>query len=101
MNKYSIITAVAIAVIVIPFVFSGMSILGVNQLEYRWHSPGEFSFFTMSNHGDIEYCNTMPFWTSFQKFEVGIFYESNYLGSYVGKPLTINPMSSAVQEGIF
>ena len=101
MNKYSIITAIAIAIIVIPFAYSGLSILGAQQLEYRWHFPGEFSFFTMSNHGEMEFCNTMPFWSSFQNFEVGVFYTGNYLGSYTVQPLTLDPFSSGVQEGKF
>ena len=67
MNKYSIITAIAIIVIIIPFAFAGMNIIGSQQLEYRWHSPGIFSFFTISNHGEMEFCNTLPFWTEFSK----------------------------------
>lgn len=101
MNKHSIITGIAIIVIVIPFAVSGLNILGAQQLEYRWDSPGEFSFFAMSNHGEMEFCNAMPFWTSFQKFEVGAFYDSENIGSFVVKPATINPVSSHVQEGIF
>ncbi len=102
MNKYSVITIVAAVIIIIPFAHSGLSILGAQQLEYRWHQPGEFSFFTMSNHGEIELCNTMPFWTSLQKFEIATFYDSRYLGSFVvDEPVTINPVSSAVQKGIF
>ena len=101
MNKHSIITAIAIIVIVIPFAYSGLSILGAQQLEYRWDNPGEFTFFTMLNQGEMEFCNTMPFWTSFQKFEIEAFYQSKHLGSFVIEPLTINPFSSAVQEGIF
>jgi len=101
MNKYSIITAIAIVIIVIPFAYSGLSILGVQQLEYRWDNPGEFTFFTMFNQGEMEFCNTMPFWTSFQKFEIATFYQSKHLGSFVVEPLTINPFSSVVQEGIF
>ena len=101
MNKYSIITAVAIAAIVIPFAYSAMSIIGTQQLEYRWNSPGDFSFFTMSNHGSMEFCNTMPFWTSFQKFEVGTFYDGRYIGSFTVNPSTLNPSSSSIQEGVF
>jgi len=101
MNKYSIITAIAIVVIVIPFAHSGLSILGAQQLEYRWDNPGEFTFFTMLNQGEMEFCNTMPFWTSFQKFEIAIFYQSDQLGSFVVEPSTINPFSSLVKEGIF
>jgi len=101
MNKHSIITAIAIIVIVIPFAYSTLSIVGAQQLEYRWDNPGEFTFFTMFNQGEMEFCNTMPLWTSFQKFEIATFYQSEHLGSFVVQPLTINPFSSTVQEGIF
>ena len=101
MNKYSIITAIAIAVIILPFLHSGLSILGTQQLEYRWNGPGLFSFFALSNSGEMEFCNSMPFWTSFQKFEIATFYDSHHLGSYVVQPLTINPFSSTIKEGIF
>ena len=101
MNKYSTITGIAIIIIVVPFVVSGVNIIGAQALEYRWNSPGEFNFFTMSNHGDMEFCNTIPFWTSFQKFEIAAFYDSKHVGSFVVNPLTINPVSSQIQEGIF
>ena len=101
MNKHSIITAIAIVIIIIPFAYSGLSIVGVQQLEYRWDNPGEFTFFTMLNQGEMEFCNTIPFWITFQKFEIAAFYQSEHLGSFVVQPLTINPWSSTVQEGTF
>ena len=101
MNKHSIITAIAIAVIIIPILHSGLSIVGTQQLEYRWSGPGQFSFFALSNSGQMEFCNAMPFWTSFQKFEIATFYDGRHLGSFVTEPLTINPLSSAVKEGVF
>ena len=101
MNKHSIITIIAIIVIITPFAYSGLSIAGMQQMEYRWDSPGDFNFFTMSNSGNIEFCNTMPFWTSFQNFEIATFYDAKHLGSFVVNPTTINPLSSTVQEGIF
>ncbi len=101
MNKHSIITAIAIVIIIIPFAYSGLSIVGTQQLEYRWDNPGEFTFFTMLNQGEMEFCNTIPFWITFQKFEISTFYQSEHLGSFVVQPLTINPYSSIVQEGIF
>ena len=101
MNKHSIITIIAIIVIVIPFAYAGLSIVGVQQLEYRWDNPGEFTFFTMLNQGEMEFCNAIPFWITFQKFEISTFYQSDILGSFVVQPLTIKPYSSVVQEGIF
>ena len=90
MNKHSIITAIAIVVIIIPIAHSGLSIVGTQQLEYRWDNPGEFTFFTMLNQGEMKFCNTMPFWITFQKFEISTFYQSDHLGSFVVKPLIIN-----------
>ena len=101
MNKHSAITIIAIIVIVSPFAYSGFSILSAEQMEYRWHSPGKFSFYTMSNHGEMEFCNTLPMWTSFQKLEVATFYQSGHLGSFVVNQVTMNPNSSAVHEGVF
>ena len=101
MNKYTIITIAAIVIIVTPFVHSGLNVVGVQQLEYRWSGPGEFSFFKMLNHGDIEICNTIPSWISFQKFEIRTFYQGKYLGSFTINPTTLNPSSSTIQEGIF
>ena len=101
MNKHTIITTIAIAVIIITIAQSGLNIVGTQQLEYRWNNSEEFSFFTMLNDGEMEFCNAMPFWVTFQKFEISSFYQSEYLGSFTVKPLTINPFSSTVQEGIF
>ena len=101
MNKHLIITIIAIIIIIFPFAHWGLSVIGMQQLEYRWDSPGQFSFFTMSNHGEIELCNTMPFWISFEKLEIIPYFKANNLGSFSVEPSTINPMSSAVQDGIF
>jgi len=101
LNKHSIITIIAIIVIVIPFAHSGLSIVGMQQLEYRWDNPGQFSFFTMSNHGDMEFCNSMPFWISFENLQVITFYDATQRGVFTVNPTTINPLSSTVQEGTF
>ena len=101
MNIHTIITTSAVIIIIGAFAYSGLNIIGAQQLEYRWHNPGEFSFFTMSNHGQMEFCNTIPVWMTFQKFEVGTFYDEKYIGSFTTEPLTLNPGSSGVQEGLF
>ena len=49
MNKHSVITAIAIVVIAILLIYSGSSVIEAQQLEYRLDTPGEFTFFTMSN----------------------------------------------------
>ena len=51
MNKYSTITLIAIIIIIIPFAYSGLNIIGANQIEYKWSGSEEFSFFAMSNNG--------------------------------------------------
>ncbi len=73
----------------------------MQQLEYRWDNPGRFSFFTMSNHGNVEFCNAMPFWISFEKLQVTTYYDATDIGSFSVDSLTINPFSSTVQKGLF
>ena len=101
MNKHSIITVIAIIVIIIPVTYSVSNVVGIQQLEYRWDSPGEFSFFAMLNGGKMEFCNTVPFWMNLQKFEISAFYQSEHLGSFTINPTTINPYSSTTNEGVF
>ena len=101
MNKYSIITVISIIIIVIPFAYSGLNIIGVNQLEYKWSGSEEFSFFAMSNSGDIEFCNPIPFPTNFQKFQIISFYDAKNIGIYQIESTVIEPQSSIVKKGDF
>ncbi len=101
MNKHSIITIIATIIIILPFAYSGWNIFGMQQLEYRWDNPGQFSFFTMSNHGVVEVCNPMPFWISFEKLQITPYFEASNLGSFSIESSTINPSSSTIQKGTF
>ena len=101
MNRHTVIAIIAIIVIIIPVVYSISNILGIHQTQYRWHGPDDFTFFAMSNHGEIEFCNTIPLWSSFQKFEISAFYDSEHIGEFVVGPTTMNPLSSTIQKGIF
>ena len=102
MNKYSAITFVAIIIIIAtPFAYSGLNIIGANQLEYNWNSVEEFSFFEMSNNGAIEFCNPMPLPTSFQEFKIISFYDEKNIGEFETNSLTIAPKSSIVGKWKF
>jgi len=101
MNKYSIITFIAIIIIIIPLGYSGLNIIGANQLEYKWEGSEGFSFFGMSNSGEMEFCNSMPFSTSFQKFQITSFYDTKNIGVYEIESTTIEPQSSIVKKGNF
>ena len=101
MNKYSTITFIAIIIIVTPFAYSGLNIIGANQLEYKWSGSEEFSFYAMSNNGDLEFCNPMPVPTSFQKFQIEAFYDAKNIGTYEIISTTIEPQSSIIKKGSF
>ena len=101
MNKYSIITVAAIITIIIPFAYSGLNIIGANQLEYKWNGLEEFSFFAMSNNGDMEFCNTMPFSTNFEKFQIATFYDKENIGIYEISSTSIEPHSLIIKKGNF
>ena len=101
MNKYSTVTLIAIIIIIIPFAYSGLNIIGANQLEYKWSGSEEFSFFAMSNNGNMEFCNTMPFPTSFEKFQITSFYDAKNIGMYEIMSTTVEPQSSIIKKGSF
>ena len=101
MNKYSIITFIAIIIIIIPLGYSGLNIIGANQLEYKWSGSEEFSFFAMSNNGNVEFCNTMPFPTSFEKFQIITFYDAKNIGMYEIMSTTVESQSSIIKKGNF
>lgn len=101
MNKYTVITAIAIAVIVAPFVYSGLNIYAAEQLQYRWANTEEFDFFSMSNSGDVEFCNLMPVWVDIKDFQVDLFYGVKNLGSLYVNSIRVDPVSSTLQYGSF
>jgi hypothetical protein len=101
MNKYSTITLIAIIIIIIPFAYSGLNIIGANQLEYKWSGLEEFSFFSMSNNGDVEFCNPMPFPTNFQKFQITTYYDTKNVGMYEITSTIIEPKLSIIKKGNF
>ena len=101
MNKYSIITVVAIIIIIAPFAYSGLNIIGANQLEYKWNGSEGFSFFAMSSSGEMEFCNSMPFSTSFEKFQIVTFYDAKNIGVYEIGSTSIKPESSIIKKGSF
>ena len=101
MDKHSKITLVAIIVIIIPFAYSILNIYAAEQLQFRWSDQNKFNYFALSNNGDVEFCNALPYWTSFKKFEITIFYDLEDKGTFTIQPLTINPLSHATQNGIF
>jgi len=101
MNKYSKISIVAIIAIIIPFAYSAMNIYAAQQLHYKWNEQDKFGFFELSNNGNVQFCNAMPYWMSFKKFEINTFYDLNSIGKFTVQPLTINPSSHAIQKGTF
>jgi hypothetical protein len=101
MNKYSIITIIAILIIISPFAYSAMNIIGAEQLQYKWNDSEKFSFFAMMNNGSIELCNPMPFSISFEKLQIGSFYNTKNIGTYEIMSTTIKPQSSIVAKGDF
>ena len=101
MNKYTIITIIAILIIIAPFAYSGLNIIGAEQLQYKWNDSEEFSFFSMMNNGSMELCNPMPFSINFDKLQIGSFYNAKNIGTYEIMSTTIESQSSIVTNGNF
>ncbi len=101
MNKHSVITIIATIAIIIPFVYSGMNIYAAEQIKYRWDDPGNFSFFELSNNGNIEFCNAVPYNANFKDFQITMFYDAGNRGTYQVDNLSIEGSQSEIQKGKF
>jgi len=101
MDKHSKITLVAIIVIIIPFAYSILNIFAAEQLQFRWSDQNRFNYFSLSNGGNVEFCNKLPLWTNFEKFEISTFYDTGNKGTFTVQQLVINPLSNATQKGTF
>jgi hypothetical protein len=100
MNKYSVITIIAIIVIVSPILYGVWGTYSVGQLQFRTPSS-EFSYFDMSNYETIEVCNSMPFFVSFNDLKIETYYSNDLKGVFEIGPTTINPNTSKVLEVSF
>jgi len=89
MNKHSIITSIAIILIIIPVLYGLWGIYSVEQLQLRTFN-NEFSYFDMSNYEQIEVCNPMPFFVSFNGLQIMTYYQNDLKGVFEIGPTTIS-----------
>lgn len=100
MNKYTIITIVAIIAIITPIAYSILNIHAAEKLQYRW-TKDKFNYFELSNNGDVNFCNNLPYWASFKKFQITTFYDTENKGTFTIPQFTVNPSSRVIQNGVF
>ena len=101
MDKHTAIVIIASIVIAIPFVYSGWNIYASDQLQVKGTDEGSFRFFDMINSGNIEICNSMPFFANIQKYSVHVFFNEDNKGTYFTDSITLGPYSSKVVNGTF
>ncbi len=97
MNRYSIITAIAIIVIITPILYGVWGIYSVEKLQLRTPNV-EFSYFEMSNYEKIEICNPMPFFVGFNGLKIEPYYINDIKGVFEIGPTTISPNTSEILD---
>lgn len=100
MNKYSIITAIAIVVIVLPILYGVWGIFSVEHLQLRTPND-EFSYFDMANNELIQVCNSMPFFVSFNGIQISTYFQNDQKGVFEIGPTTVEPYSLEILEADF
>jgi hypothetical protein len=97
MNKYSVITAIAIIVIIIPILYGVWGIYSVEKLQIGT-PDSKFSYFDMSNYEKIEICNPLPFFVSFNGLKIEFYYQNDIKGVFEIGPTTISPNTSEILD---
>lgn len=100
-DKHTTIVIIASIVIVIPFAYSIWNIYALDHLQIRGTDDGDFMFFDMVNSGDIEICNSMPFFVNFQKLSIFTFFNEDNKGGYTTTTHTLYPFTSKIVNGTF
>ena len=100
MDKYTIISIIAISILVVTVGFSVLNILAAETLQFRG-TDGDFSFFGLNEKGTIEVCNTLPFFSTGDKLNIFIYFDKEVQGTYSFDEFTIFPMSSGIIKGTF
>ena len=97
MNKHSIITTMAIIVIIISMLYGVWGILSVEQIQLRTPNE-EFSYFEMAHDEEIQMCNPMPFFVSFNGMKIETFYTEDIKGIFEMGSTTLEPNTSKISE---
>ncbi|MEJ2261139.1 MAG: thr operon leader peptide [Nitrosopumilaceae archaeon] len=95
MNKYSIISAIAIVVIIISVSYGVWEIYAVEKIQLRT-TDEEFSYFGLSSKEEIEICNPLPFYVSFNQLEIEVYYQGDPKGIFKVEPTTLEPNTSKI-----
>ena len=97
MNKHSVITTIAIIVMVIPILYGVWGVFSVEQIQLRTPNS-EFSYFEMSSYEKIQICNPLPFFVSYSGLTIAPYYANDLKGIFTMGTTTIGPNTSEVLE---
>ena len=97
MNKYSIITTIAIIVIVVPVLYGFWNVYSIEQIQIRT-ADEEFSYFDMANYERIKLCNPNPFFVTFNGLKIEALYRDDAKGTFAIGQHTLEPESSQILE---
>ena len=101
MNKHSVIVIIASIVIAGTLVFTALNIYTADQIQLRVTDQEGFRYFKLINDGMISICNPLPFYASFNDFNIIIFYEGNNKGTFSVQEIGLDPNSSITTRGKF
>ena len=101
MNKHTMITIIATVTIIVPFVYSAMNIYAAEQLKYNWNKPEDFAFFDVLNGGNIQLCNTVPYYANFKNLQITIIYDEKSRGEFSINDIGIDGLQSKIMKGKF
>jgi hypothetical protein len=101
MNKHSVIVIVASILIFGTIGVSIWNIYAVQQLQLHGNE-GIFRFYEfITNEDKLLICNQLPFFTSFNQFNIILLFEDAPKGTFHISGMTIPPSDSIISEGKF
>lgn len=101
MNKYSVVAITASIIIAANVAFPLWNAYAVSQLQLHG-DKGIFRFYEfMTGEDQLEICNNLPFFTTFEQLKIVFLFEGNPKGTYTINGNTLFPNSSVVSKDKF
>ena len=101
MNKHSVIVIIASIVIAAPFVYSGLNVLSIENLQFAGMEQGNFRYFDLIGEGQIAVCNNMPIQVIIDSLKISEYFDGEVFGTYETSKISIPGSSSIAVDGTF
>ena len=101
MNKHTLVVIGASIIIISVVGFGVWNFFAADQIQFKVANEDDFRFFGLINQEKISFCNTSPFYTNFNNFQIKMVYEGREIAKLNFPGGGLEPNTEITREGKF